>query len=88
MYRPGKRCAILHSHVVSDLRMSCCLPALLGQKATPREWHGGPFPYCLPVLLDQALKSASEEYSHILDIASRYAVYRAGVALSCKRQVQ
>ena len=34
----------------------------------------------------QALKSASEEYSHILDVVGRYAVYKAGVALTCKRQ--
>jgi len=35
----------------------------------------------------QALKSSSDEFSRILDIVGRYAVYKAGVAFSCKRQV-
>ena len=35
----------------------------------------------------QALKSSSDEFARILDIVSRYAVYKAGVAFSCKRQV-
>ncbi|KXZ55311.1 hypothetical protein GPECTOR_3g445 [Gonium pectorale] len=33
----------------------------------------------------KALKSASEEYSHILDVVGRYAVYSTGVAISCRR---
>jgi hypothetical protein len=36
----------------------------------------------------QALRSATEEYSLVLDITSRYALYRSGVAFSCKRQVR
>ena len=35
----------------------------------------------------QALKSSNDEFSRILDIVGRYAVYKAGVAFSCKRQV-
>ena len=35
----------------------------------------------------KALKSATEEYNQVLDITSRYALYRSGVAFSCKRQV-
>jgi DNA mismatch repair ATPase MutL len=35
----------------------------------------------------QALKSATEEYARIVDIVSRYAVYKTGVAFSCKRHV-
>ena len=35
----------------------------------------------------QALKASSEEFSRILDIMGRYAAYKAGVAFSCKRQV-
>ncbi|GAB4813902.1 hypothetical protein N2152v2_000948 [Parachlorella kessleri] len=38
------------------------------------------------LLRRKALKSASEEYNHILDVVGRYAVYKAGVALTCKRQ--
>ncbi len=34
----------------------------------------------------QALKSGTEEYSAILDVVGRYAVYKAGVAMTCKRQ--
>eukprot|EP00884_Botryococcus_braunii_P016648 jgi/Botrbrau1/3667/Bobra.0008s0002.1 len=33
----------------------------------------------------KALKSGGEEYSRILDMLSRYAVYKAGVAISCKK---
>lgn len=33
----------------------------------------------------KALKSAAEEYARILDVVSKYAIYRAGVALVCKR---
>ena len=39
------------------------------------------------LMLVQALKSSSDEFARILDIVSRYAVYKAGVAFSCKRQV-
>lgn len=35
----------------------------------------------------QALKASSEEFARILDIMGKYAAYKAGVALSCKRQV-
>ena len=35
----------------------------------------------------QALKGAAEEYSRILDVMSRYAIFKAGVAFSCKRHV-
>ena len=33
------------------------------------------------------MKAASEEYARILDVIGRYAVYRAGVGFSCKKQV-
>jgi hypothetical protein len=36
----------------------------------------------------QALKSATEEYARVVDIVSRYAIFRQGVAFSCKRQVR
>jgi hypothetical protein len=35
----------------------------------------------------QALKSAAEEYSRVLDVVSRYAAYKTGVGFSCKKQV-
>ena len=35
----------------------------------------------------QALKGSSDEYNRILDMVGCYAVYKAGVALSCKKQV-
>ena len=34
----------------------------------------------------RGLKSAGEEYARILDVVSRYAVYKAGTALVCRRQ--
>lgn len=34
----------------------------------------------------KALKSGSEEYNQILDVVNKYAVYRTGVGLTCKRQ--
>ncbi|KAI3434419.1 hypothetical protein D9Q98_002497 [Chlorella vulgaris] len=37
-------------------------------------------------LRQKALKGAAEEYHHILDVMGRYAVYKAGVSMSCKRQ--
>ena len=35
----------------------------------------------------QAMKSAGEEYSRIMDIVGRYAILHPGVAFTCKRQV-
>lgn len=35
----------------------------------------------------QALKASSDEYSRILDVVGCYAVYKAGAAFSCKKQV-
>ena len=35
----------------------------------------------------QALGSAAEEYSRILDLVGKYAVSRPDVAFSCKKQV-
>ncbi|EFN50802.1 hypothetical protein CHLNCDRAFT_28710, partial [Chlorella variabilis] len=37
-------------------------------------------------LRKKALKGVGEEYRHILDVMGRYAVYKAGVSLTCKRQ--
>ncbi|PRW20651.1 DNA mismatch repair Mlh1 isoform X1 [Chlorella sorokiniana] len=37
-------------------------------------------------LRKKALKGATEEYNQILDVMARYAVYKAGVSMSCKRQ--
>ncbi|KAI7838887.1 hypothetical protein COHA_007352 [Chlorella ohadii] len=37
-------------------------------------------------LRKKALKGATEEYNQILDVMARYAVYKAGVSMTCKRQ--
>jgi hypothetical protein len=34
----------------------------------------------------QALRPAPEEYAAVLDVVAKYAVYKAGVAFTCKRQ--
>ena len=44
------------------------------------------FTVAAPHIPVQGLKSTSEEYNAILDVMGRYAVYKAGVAMSCKRQ--
>ena len=36
----------------------------------------------------QALKSGSEEYGRILELLGRYAMFKSGVAFSCKKQVR
>lgn len=33
----------------------------------------------------KALRSASDEYSRILDVVSKYAIHNAGIAMSCKK---
>ena len=56
-------------------------------------WHALPIatPCVMIVLtwrLSQALKAGAEEYSRILDLLGRYAVFKEGVAFSCKKQVR
>ena len=36
----------------------------------------------------QALKAGAEEYGRILELLGRYAIFKEGVAFSCKKQVQ
>lgn len=49
---------------------------------TPRSSSHHPCPAPL-----QALRPAPEEYAQVLDVVSKYAVYKAGVAFTCRRQV-
>lgn len=67
-------------------------PAKPGQSADPKPCAGNngtqitaeDLFFNTPIRI-KALQSAAEEYRHILDIVTRYAIHNAGVSFSCRK---